>query len=149
MDKLRISAILLLCMLIVAFPFIAGDEEQRRVDDQENRAIKPSLTNTIKTLLSTSPSPRGTWDKAKTLMKQAQAYFSRPNLNFRGGDEGEARSSDGGAGEKLKEAATKSFEKSKANVEDSAKSAGNMAGETAQKIKEKVKKSVFKKEAEL
>lgn len=45
-----------------------------------------------------------------------------------------------GGGEKVKEAVSKSLEKSKATVEDTAKSAARIAGETVHKTKEKMKK---------
>ncbi|KAJ0075488.1 hypothetical protein Patl1_34945 [Pistacia atlantica] len=52
----------------------------------------------------------------------------------------------GDGGEKVKGAVAKSIEKSKATVEESAKSAAEIAGKTVQKTKDKVKKSFFQSE---
>jgi len=47
-----------------------------------------------------------------------------------------------GAGENMKEAATRSFEHSKATVEEAARSAAEVVSDTAEAVKEKVKRSV-------
>lgn len=48
----------------------------------------------------------------------------------------------------MKEAVTQSLGKSKATVEDSAKTAAKIVGETVKNTKEKVKNSLFEREAE-
>lgn len=45
-----------------------------------------------------------------------------------------------GAGENMKEAATRSFENSKATVEEAARSAAEVVSDTAETAKEKVKR---------
>lgn len=47
-----------------------------------------------------------------------------------------------GAGENMKEAATRSFEKSKTTVEEAARSAAEVVSDTAEAVKDKVKRSV-------
>lgn len=47
-----------------------------------------------------------------------------------------------GAGDKVKEAVAESLEKTRATVEDSAKTAAKIASETVHKTKEKVKRSL-------
>lgn len=69
-------------------------------------------------------------------------------FSFRGGDEAEANGVAGGAGAKVKEAVTQSLGKSKATVEDSAKTAAKVVGETVKNTKEKVKNSLIEREAE-
>lgn len=71
--------------------------------------------------------------------------------SFRVNSSDEARvdePSGGGAGEKMKDAVSKSFGKSKATVEDTAKSAAEVVGETLQKTKEKVKRSFSDREGQ-
>ncbi|CAH9084697.1 unnamed protein product [Cuscuta europaea] len=80
------------------------------------------------------------WDHVKSLINQAQLKFTPPDLDFRrkgdvkmGGKEHE-----GGAKERVKEAAEKSFGKSKEAVEESAKTAAHVVGEAVHETKEKV-----------
>ncbi|KAK0597956.1 hypothetical protein LWI29_030205 [Acer saccharum] len=78
-------------------------------------------------------------DMLKGLFNQANLYFSSPpNLDFRGDLKG---GDPKGGGEKVKEAAVKSMEKSKATMEGSARSAAEMTGKTIRNTKERVKKS--------
>ncbi|KAL0012798.1 hypothetical protein SO802_007906 [Lithocarpus litseifolius] len=86
------------------------------------------------------------WEKVKTLINQSHAYFFPPNIE--GGDEAEANVAAGGAGVKVKEAVTQSLGKSKATVEDSAKTAAKIVGETVKNTKEKVKNSLLEREEE-
>ena len=58
--------------------------------------------------------------------------------SFRGKDD----AAEMGAGEKMKEAVTRSFEHSKDTVEEAARSAAEVACDAAEAVKEKMKRSV-------
>ncbi|CAL5439306.1 unnamed protein product [Camellia sinensis] len=145
--------LLITIFLSAAFGIGSETEQQLLHNNKEGLSTKAytSLSERVKamfSLSSTTPTPTPTptpriwsssWNKAQSLFNQLQAYFFPPNLDFRGRKEVE---SDGGAaGEKVKEAMAKSFGKSRATVEDSAKSAAKFAGETLHITADKVKKS--------
>ncbi|CAK9146095.1 unnamed protein product [Ilex paraguariensis] len=114
----------------------AGNEAEQ--SDMEIGENKRSAFETVRSMFSLpSVSTSSYWMKVKTMMNQAQTYFFPPNLDFRSSDEAEAIEG-GGAGEKVKVAAVKTWGKSKSTVEDSAK----LAGETLQKTAHKVKESL-------
>nr|GMC82446.1 uncharacterized protein LOC109227352 [Ipomoea batatas] len=84
-------------------------------------------------LPTTFPDTSAYWTKLDSLIQQGRAFFfsSPPNLDFRQGtDEDAPKAMEEGTGEKVKEAVVKSVDKSKATIEDSAKSAAKVAGET-------------------
>ncbi|EXB75030.1 hypothetical protein L484_012154 [Morus notabilis] len=152
MDKLKISIALMIvfCMLMgFASKSAVGEEDQ-----EEKKPVKATLTERLTSLLyvsspSSSPSTFTNWDRFKSLLHQPHAYFFPPNLESNEANQdmmSGSTSSRGGAGEKVKEAVTRSMEKGKENVEDSAKSAAKLAGETMHKTSEKVKKSLSKGE---
>ncbi|CAL5443614.1 unnamed protein product [Camellia sinensis] len=139
----------LLITIFLSAAFGIGSEQQLLHNNKEGLSTKAytSLSERVKAMFSLSsttppPTPRiwsSSWNKAQSLFNQLQAYFFPPNLDFRRRKEVE---SDGGAaGEKVKEAMAKSFGKSRATVEDSAKSAAKFAGETLHITADKVKKS--------
>ncbi|KAI7985641.1 hypothetical protein LOK49_LG14G02298 [Camellia lanceoleosa] len=141
--------LLITIFLSAAFGIGSESEQQLLHNNKEGLSTKAytSLSERVKDMFSLSsttppPTPRiwsSSWNKAQSLFNQLQAYFFPPNLDFRGRKEME---SDGGAaGEKVKEAMAKSFGKSRATVEDSAKSAAKFAGETLHTTADKVKKS--------
>uniref|UniRef100_A0A5B6ZNY2 Uncharacterized protein n=1 Tax=Davidia involucrata TaxID=16924 RepID=A0A5B6ZNY2_DAVIN len=126
---------LILLFFFIIFLCAVGNEEKSNTEEKKTSAIFSLPTTTITT--STS--------KLKTLLNRARAYFFPPNLDFRGSDEAKAEAEaeaeangGGGIGHKVKEAAVKS----KATVEDSAKSTAKLAGETMQKTVNKVKQSL-------
>nr|GMC84586.1 uncharacterized protein LOC109227352 [Ipomoea batatas] len=82
-------------------------------------------------LPTTFPDTSAYWTKLDSLIQKGRAFFfSPPNLDFRQGTEEAPKAMEEGTGEKVKEAVVKSVDKSKATVEDSAKSAAKLAGET-------------------
>uniref|UniRef100_A0A3Q7GW19 Uncharacterized protein n=2 Tax=Solanum lycopersicum TaxID=4081 RepID=A0A3Q7GW19_SOLLC len=82
------------------------------------------------------------WSRFESLIKQGKAYFSPPTLDFRDSQEAQARAEGGAApGEKVKEAVLKSLDKSKAALEESAKSAAKLAGEAVSKTTNKMKRT--------
>ncbi|XP_050224129.1 uncharacterized protein LOC126673859 [Mercurialis annua] len=148
MDKYSIIKVcaLLLIVYCLAFP-AAGDEARRNNEDQGE--IKRSRAAVFSEMVmnklnpfsaSSSPVDRdassgGTsvtfWDRVKTMIHRVESHFHPPNLDFRGGGE------DGG--EKVKEAVAESLGKTKATMEDSAKSAAKLATETLHKAKDNLK----------
>ncbi|KDP25056.1 hypothetical protein JCGZ_22591 [Jatropha curcas] len=108
MNRLRGCALLILCFFSV---FVLTVRYERP-------DLSLSVSDTLRRTFSFSATY---WDKAKTMISQAQAHlFPSPNLDFRGSE------TDRGAGEKVKEAVAESLGKTKATVEDSAKSAANI-----------------------
>ncbi|XP_045832684.1 uncharacterized protein LOC123923975 [Trifolium pratense] len=78
------------------------------------------------------------WHMVKTIVNHTYAYFFPPNIDFRRGDEAElAVASNNGAGEKVKEAFSKSLGTSKATLEDAAKSAAEKVKRTLSDKEEK------------
>nr|GMC89295.1 uncharacterized protein LOC102581787 [Ipomoea batatas] len=96
-------------------------------------------------LPTTFPDTSAYWTKLDSLIQQGRAFFffSPPNLDFRQGTEDEApKAMEEGTGEKVKDAVVKSVDKSKATIEDSAKSAAKLAGETVGKATQKLKETL-------
>ncbi|XP_050382762.1 uncharacterized protein LOC126799575 [Argentina anserina] len=144
--------LILLCFVVSISAFTVRDGEER--EREEVPIHKPSLWEIFKNGFppyTSSPLKVSSYrDKLKSLTSQLHAYFFPPNLDFRGTTSGddEARvdqssspGGGGGAGEKVKEALSKSFVKSKETVEDTAKSAARAVGETMHETKENVKRS--------
>ncbi|KAL9663998.1 hypothetical protein QQ045_019393 [Rhodiola kirilowii] len=137
-----VSLLLLLLLLLVFSTATYGDNDEQ----------KPSRVKSIMLSLADTAFPYS--EKAKLVVKKAHSYFFRPtpNLDFRGsgtkaetgddervivasemekgGEEGR-----GGVGERVREAASKSLEKTKSTLEDSAKLAGNVLHEVTDKVK--------------
>ncbi|XP_008811575.1 uncharacterized protein LOC103722703 [Phoenix dactylifera] len=80
------------------------------------------------------------WDAIRTWAKLAWMNFRPPESWY--------RRRDSSAGEVVKEAATRSFEKSKETVAHTAESAAKVAGEAMHKTKEKVKRTVSRPEGD-
>ncbi|KAF7814658.1 putative transmembrane protein [Senna tora] len=142
------SAILILCLflwLCVSVLSVEVEEQQQKVVEEEQRKKKPWVSEWerlreaygIYTKVWSASSWQ--WQMLKKIGNEAYYRWFPPNLDFRKHDETEGER--GGAGEKVKEALAKSVGKSKATVEDSARSAAKMAGETVHKATEKVKKT--------
>ncbi|XP_030971184.1 uncharacterized protein LOC115991548 [Quercus lobata] len=145
MDKLGCSSIFILC-IFTTFLFTVGDGDQQNLEGHKRILYFPKRLRSMFSFPKTTSTSY--WEKVKTLINLAHAYFFPPNIDFRGGDEAEANEASGGAGAKVKEAVTQSLGKSKATVEDSAKTAAKIVGETVKNTKEKVKNSLFEREAE-
>ncbi|CAN8293005.1 unnamed protein product [Cochlearia groenlandica] len=79
------------------------------------------------------------WTKLKEALGHGHSRFFPPNTYGKG--EGGM-----GAGEKMKEAATRSFENSKDTVEEAARSAAEAARDAAGAVKDKVTRTVSGKE---
>ncbi|KAF8053126.1 hypothetical protein N665_1462s0011 [Sinapis alba] len=82
------------------------------------------------------------WSKLKESLGRGHSYFFPPNIDFRGKDDAVKM----GAGEKVKEAVTRSFEHSKDTMEEAARSAAEVACDAAEVVKEKMKRSVSGRE---
>ncbi|XP_056864411.1 uncharacterized protein LOC108855468 isoform X2 [Raphanus sativus] len=76
------------------------------------------------------------WSKLKETLCRGHSHFFPPNI------EGKDDAVEIGAGEKMKEAVTRSFEYSKDTVEEAARSAAEVACDAAEAVKEKMKRSV-------
>ncbi|XP_021801141.1 uncharacterized protein LOC110745367 isoform X2 [Prunus avium] len=154
MDKFsRRTALFLFWFIIVSLqiPSTIGEGQQQvEKNEQEQTTFGKTMQDTIDVLYDTisvlQKSHQNAWDKVKTIISDMQLQFSPPNLE--GADEADGKGSTGGVGmgEKLKEAAHKSFETGKHTVEESAKSAGEAVGETMHKTAEKVKEKVSHEE---
>ncbi|OIS98502.1 PREDICTED: uncharacterized protein LOC109232745 [Nicotiana attenuata] len=128
MERFRKVSILLI-FWFVTFSFATihtyGDATQKNVQQQE----------TYSTLVTSS---LRYWDNVKSYINQLQLKFFPPDLDFRSK---EVAYADGGATERVKEAAQKSFGKSKETVEETAKSAAKVVEQTVHKTVEKVRGS--------
>ncbi|CAL5361020.1 unnamed protein product [Camellia sinensis] len=147
-DAMSICLFLLITIFLSAAFGIGSETEQQLLhNNKEGLSTKAytSLSERVKAMFSLSsttppptptptPTPRiwsSSWNKAQSLFNQLQPFRGRK----------EVESDGGAAGEKVKEAMAKSFGKSRATVEDSAKSAAKFAGETLHITADKVKKS--------
>ncbi|XP_015078704.1 uncharacterized protein LOC107022622 [Solanum pennellii] len=128
----------------------AGDrqeEEEQQIQEQQlHIKSKTPIIETVKKMFSFPTSFPQTsanyWSRFESLIKQGKAYFSPPTLDFRDSQEAQARAEGGAApGEKVKEAVLKSLDKSKAALEESAKSAAKLAGEAVHKTTNKMKRT--------
>ncbi|KAK3004325.1 hypothetical protein RJ639_018549 [Escallonia herrerae] len=138
------TAVLLICLFIVLLSPVENVQQESSMQEEEEIPTS-DLLETVKRMFSTrttavhtGSSTSSFWMKARALIDHVQAYLFPPNLDFRGSrEEAEATGGEGvgGAGEKVKEAVTKSLEKSKATVEDSAKSAAEAVHKTAKMMK--------------
>ncbi|XP_028755071.1 uncharacterized protein LOC114720924 [Neltuma alba] len=97
-------------------------------DEQGYPLLHKYVLDTVSLL---KKSHKSSWEKVKSVIHDLQMKFSPPNLDFRGAKEAQ---SDG-----MKEAAEKSFHKSKETVKESAKSAAEMIGDAVHKTAQKVK----------
>ncbi|KAL3721220.1 hypothetical protein ACJRO7_005956 [Eucalyptus globulus] len=135
MDKAMRGTLIFLCSLFV-LQFVLA--ERLTVADDRHPEQKPR--SIIHQIMSSALSFNR--EKLAALACQAHAYFFPPNLEGGSGDfekgGGEAKE----VGEKVGEAVTKSLEKGKSAVEDSARYAAEMADASARKAAEKVKKTL-------
>ncbi|KAJ8557780.1 hypothetical protein K7X08_004546 [Anisodus acutangulus] len=147
------SLFLLLLLFIISFHYTIGstvgggqeEEEKQQLQEQllhiEEGKSKPPIIETVKKMFSFptsfSQTPTSYWSKLESLFKQGKAYFSPPTLDFRDSQEAQDREE----GVALKEAVLKSLDKSKATIEESAKSAAKLAGDAMQKTTNKLKRT--------
>ncbi|KAF2617150.1 hypothetical protein F2Q68_00042250 [Brassica cretica] len=123
----------LLCIsLVIFFVFsvnVVSEEDYQRVVPPEDK------TSTV-WLSRIKQSGNDYWAKLKESLGRGHARFFPPNIDFRGKDDASM-----GAGGKMKEAVTRSFEHSKDTVEEAARSAAEVTCDAAEAVKEKVKRS--------
>ncbi|XP_052175696.1 uncharacterized protein LOC127790297 [Diospyros lotus] len=151
MDQGRGKAVLihLFCLLLLIFLSSAfgddGEQGRRRTKNPNVEEVlqkrPPSLLEMLLNPAKFTTAPPAAADasfrdKVKALANLLQAYLFPPNLDFRGSDEVEETSS-GSRGEKVKEAVAKSLGKTRAAVEDSARSAAKLAGDSLHKLMNK------------
>lgn len=118
------------------------EEEQQIQEQQLHITSKTPIIETVKKMFSFPQTSANYWSRFESLIKQGKAYFSPPTLDFRDSQEAQARAEGGAApGEKVKEAVLKSLDKSKAALEESAKSAAKLAGEAVSKTTNKMKRT--------
>ncbi|XP_016465961.1 uncharacterized protein LOC107788766 [Nicotiana tabacum] len=138
----KLSVVILFCLIIFSFGIIhtasdAAHYQNNNVKDKQKDQSPTQMLEEAYSMLVTSS--WRSWDMAKSYINQFQLKFFPPNVDFRSRDDGKAN---GGAGERMKEATQKSFEKSKEAVEETAKSAAEMMEQKVQKTAEKVKDTV-------
>jgi len=126
----------LLCIFsVVSFLFVFSVNVSSEADFQG--AVPREDKTTTVWLSKIKQSGNNYWGKLKESLGRGHARFFPPNIDFRGKDDPSM-----GAGGKMKEAVTRSFEHSKDTVEGAARSAAEVARDTAEAVKEKVKRSV-------
>ncbi|XP_010531935.1 PREDICTED: uncharacterized protein LOC104808101 isoform X2 [Tarenaya hassleriana] len=124
--KLKIiDKIYLLCVfsfiVLVVFSAVSGDSGPRA--EPEEKAA-PFWLSRI------GQSSRNYWAKLAETLGRGHSYFFPPKIDFSGKGEATGGGGSSTAGEKVKEAAAKSFEKSKETVDEAARS----TAETVKKI---------------
>ncbi|KAI3463162.1 hypothetical protein Pfo_019825 [Paulownia fortunei] len=130
-----------------------GDDENMMMSKQRQTEVAESklpIIDAVKSLFSlpttkslfSLPTTSDSWIlKVKALFQQGWPYFPPPNFEGgSGGDEGMMGNE--GATVKVKDAVVKSLDKSKATVEDSARSAAKLADEAVDKTVKKLKKTL-------
>ncbi|KAL6223049.1 hypothetical protein ACLB2K_006439 [Fragaria x ananassa] len=135
MDKFsRRTALLVFWFIIVSLQI------PRTIGEEQNEEEQTYFTRTLSVLQDTvsmlQKSHQAAWDKMKTTIADMQMQFMPPSIDFRGDDNKDE--TEEGVGEKMKDAAQKSFETSKHTVEESAKTAADAVHKTAEKVKEVV-----------
>ncbi|XP_016500548.1 uncharacterized protein LOC107818979 isoform X1 [Nicotiana tabacum] len=135
--KLSVVFIFWLITFSFATIHIYGDAAQKNVKEKQEDSNPSMILQEAYTGLVTSSLQ--SWDKVKSFINKVQLKFSPPDLDFRSK---EVANADGGAKERVKEAAQKSFGKSKETVEETAKSAANVVEQTVHRTAEKMKGSM-------
>ncbi|CAL9215272.1 unnamed protein product [Arabidopsis halleri] len=124
----------LLCIFsIFFFVFVLSVNVSADVDSE--RAVPSEDKTTTVWLTKIKRSGTNYWAKLRETLDRGQSHFFPPNTYFTGKNDAPM-----GAGENMKEAATRSFENSKATVEEAARSAAEVVSDTAETVKEKVKR---------
>ncbi|KAG5387057.1 hypothetical protein IGI04_038527 [Brassica rapa subsp. trilocularis] len=103
-------------------------------EEDYQRAVPPEDKTTTVWFSRIKQSGNDYWGKLKESLGRGHARFFPPNIE--GKDDPSM-----GAGGKMKEAVTRSFEHSKDSVEEAARSAAEVACDAAEAVKEKVKRS--------
>ncbi|CAH2037291.1 unnamed protein product [Thlaspi arvense] len=132
----------LLCICSVVFFLFVFSVNVFSDDVDHMRAVPAEDKTTTVWLSKIKQSGNNYWGKLKETLGRGHSRFFPPNIDFRGKDDPAM-----GAGEKMKEAVTRSFEHSKGTVEEAARSAAEVACDAAEAVKEKVKSSVSGREA--
>uniref|UniRef100_A0A1J3ITJ1 Transmembrane protein n=1 Tax=Noccaea caerulescens TaxID=107243 RepID=A0A1J3ITJ1_NOCCA len=126
----------LICIFsVVFFLFVFSVNVSSEADSQG--AVPPEDKTTTVWLSKIKQSGNNYWGKLRETLGRGHARFFPPNVDFRGKGDPSM-----GAGGKMKEAVTRSFEHSKNTVEEAARSAAEVACDSAEAVKEKVKRSV-------
>ncbi|KAM3308306.1 hypothetical protein P3S67_010050 [Capsicum chacoense] len=139
--------VLLLLFIIISFHYTVGSvgdgqaEEEQLQEQQLHMKSRTPIIETVKRLFSSPQTSTNYWNKFESLVRQGKAYFYPPTLDFRDSQEARAREERVATGEKVKEAVLKSLDKSKAALEESAKSAARLAGDAVQKTTAKMKRT--------
>ncbi|ESQ35123.1 hypothetical protein EUTSA_v10008985mg [Eutrema salsugineum] len=127
----------LLCVFSVVLFLFVFSASVNSSDVDYQRAVPPEDKTTTVLLSKIKQSGNSYWAKLKETLGRGHSRLFPPNIDFRGKDDASM-----GAGEKMKEAVTRSFENSKDTVEGAARSAAEVACDAAESVKEKVKRSV-------
>ncbi|CAL0308593.1 unnamed protein product [Lupinus luteus] len=125
-DRVGGGALLFLCVLLCfSISFGYGDDENEEQRKESYLWVWKRFRSAYSMYSSLFPATNigNYWHMVKAFLSHAYALFFPPNIDFRRGDEVERVGEDGG----LKEAISKSIGKSKATLEDVAKSAANIA----------------------
>ncbi|XP_050385856.1 uncharacterized protein LOC126802288 [Argentina anserina] len=135
MDKFsRRTALLLFWFIIVSLQIPKTIAEEGQQNEEEQTYITRTLSVLQDTVSMLQKSHQAAWDKMKTTISDMQMQFMPPSLEA----DDKKDETEEGAGEKMKDAAQKSFETSKHTVEESAKTAADAVHKTAEKVKEVV-----------
>ncbi|KAF3606938.1 hypothetical protein DY000_02045574 [Brassica cretica] len=127
----RVQVFHLLCLWSAIFFFVFSA-------NVSSEAVPPEDKTATVWLSRIKRSGNDYWSKFKETLGRGHSRFFPPNIDFRGKDD----AAEMGAGEKMKEAVTRSFEHSKDTVEEAARSAAEVACDAAEAVKEKMKRSV-------
>ncbi|XP_013586868.1 PREDICTED: uncharacterized protein LOC106295496 [Brassica oleracea var. oleracea] len=127
--RVQVFHLLCLCSVIFFFVFSANVSSE---------AVPPEDKTATVWLSRIKRSGNDYWSKFKETLGRGHSRFFPPNIDFRGKDD----AAEMGAGEKMKEAVTRSFEHSKDTVEEAARSAAEVACDATEAVKEKMKRSV-------
>ncbi|EOA38638.1 hypothetical protein CARUB_v10010543mg [Capsella rubella] len=127
----------MLCIFSIFFVLFVVLSVKASADDVDSQRAVPSEDKTTTVWLTKIRSTgKNYWAKLRETLDRGQSHFFPPNTYFSGKNDAPM-----GAGENMKEAATRSFENSKATVEEAARSAAEVVSDTAEAVKEKVKRS--------
>ncbi|XP_010459237.1 PREDICTED: uncharacterized protein LOC104740369 [Camelina sativa] len=126
----------LLCILSIFFILFVLSVHVSADVDSHMRGVPSEDKTTTVWLTKIRSTGKNYWAKLRETLDRGQSHFFPPNTYFTGKNDAPM-----GAGENMKEAATRSFENSKATVEEAARSAAEVVSDSAEAVKEKVKRS--------
>ncbi|CAE5957697.1 unnamed protein product [Arabidopsis arenosa] len=125
----------LLCIFSIFFFLFVLSVNVSADDVDSQRAVPSEDKTTTVWLTKIKRSGKDYWAKLRETLDRGQSHFFPPNTYFTGKNDAPM-----GTGENMKEAATRSFENSKATVEEAARSAAEAVSDTTEAVKEKVKR---------